>query len=408
MIANLDCEEELAAGAAGSAGSGTRARPRTLSAAARAATAGFGTLLRALAVPGDRLWIPGPVAADRLPEVPGLPSVELLTGRLETVRPTPGAAVLAWGETPSVEALRHRTGRPDEAPLESGATPELPGWIGALRRLPPADPAVVARVHDRRYCLEVQRTLGCALPGAGTVQSVEGLDRHLRTGAAAAGSGLWVAKAPLSAAGRHRVIGEGRAELDQESVRRRLEQLLERFGSLVVEPWVPRGADFGCTALLDGSGAVRALGCHRLEVDRRGAFVGLVLGEAGEVLAVGEREQLERTLRAVGRALADAGYAGPFGIDAFRWRDHRGVGRFHPLSEINARMTFGLVARALAERVRTPGAGAVEASGGPPRRSPGALRLGRTPPVVSGGEVLVPLVHPAGRAPGAWLRCGSG
>jgi hypothetical protein len=43
----------------------------------------------------------------------------------------------------------------------------------------------------------------------------------------------------------------------------------------------------------------------------------------------------------VAQALLEAGYFGPFGIDAFRWVDRAGVERFNPRCEINARYSMG-------------------------------------------------------------------
>ena len=40
-------------------------------------------------------------------------------------------------------------------------------------------------------------------------------------------------------------------------------------------------------------------------------------------------------------------------VDAFAYRDGDGTRRFHPLCEINARLTFGWIARALAARLGT-------------------------------------------------------
>ena len=50
-------------------------------------------------------------------------------------------------------------------------------------------------------------------------------------------------------------------------------------------------------------------------------------------------------------ALRSAGYVGPFGIDAWRYRRDDGAIVLNPLGEINARMTFGLVEWARAERL---------------------------------------------------------
>jgi hypothetical protein len=56
---------------------------------------------------------------------------------------------------------------------------------------------------------------------------------------------------------------------------------------------------------------------------------------------------LTATADRVAHALREAGYRGPFGIDAFRWRDAAGAVHLHPLCEINARLTFAHIAHAL-------------------------------------------------------------
>ena len=51
--------------------------------------------------------------------------------------------------------------------------------------------------------------------------------------------------------------------------------------------------------------------------------------------------RLEEAAARAGEALARAGYHGPFGIDAFRYRSAPGAPeRLNPLSEINARFTM--------------------------------------------------------------------
>ena len=42
---------------------------------------------------------------------------------------------------------------------------------------------------------------------------------------------------------------------------------------------------------------------------------------------------------------------GIYGIDAYRYRDDAGAVAFQPLCELNARMSFGHVARALVDRI---------------------------------------------------------
>jgi hypothetical protein len=55
----------------------------------------------------------------------------------------------------------------------------------------------------------------------------------------------------------------------------------------------------------------------------------------------GERAAIAAAFRQSARALAAAGYFGPFGMDAYRYRDARGETRLNPRSEINARYSMG-------------------------------------------------------------------
>lgn len=398
VLANLDLEEELRA-AFGAAG-GPR---RSLSAPARRAAAAAGSLLRVLCRPGDRLWLPAPLDPERLPELPGLPRPVLEHGAPEGL--APAAALLAWGEGPRAAGLRERWGI---GPSAGGDEP--PGAVDgplheALWRLPPASPEVVARVGHRSFALELAEALGGSLPGARMVADPGALEAHLAAGdrrsGLAASSGRWVVKAPYSAAGRERFRGTDSGELRRPEVRRRLEGLFERHGALLFEPWVERSADFGCAGLL-GRGASRLASRHRLEIDRRGAFRAIVVpapaaeepARALDPDAVGLRPEearlLDRAFEAVAARLRAAGYTGPFGLDAFRWRRPDGSEAFRPLAEINPRITFGLVARGLADRL---------ASGVPPAAAPIRLDLGGPPPPGS-----LTLLEPGeDGSPGAWL-----
>jgi hypothetical protein len=59
-----------------------------------------------------------------------------------------------------------------------------------------------------------------------------------------------------------------------------------------------------------------------------------------EELEVPERDALLREAHHTAAALHGAGYFGPFGIDAFRWR-HHGAPRFQARCDVNARYTMG-------------------------------------------------------------------
>jgi hypothetical protein len=352
LLGNLDAEEDLARLAFPWDAPGQKPRHRQpFSALARAQIAGAATLLRAFAREGDRLWTPVPVAAKRLAPVPGLPVPVLELGPLSRLKPA--LNLLAWAETPGVAAKRLAPSEKHLAP-GTGTAPlhEL------LWQLPVSSPEVVARVHHRAFCLRVAAELGCSLPGARRVASIAELAAHLAAGFGETGVAGWVVKAPLSAAGRARYVERAERTAGtplSEVARVRVERLLARHGPLLFEPWMLRTEDFGAAVLIFPEGP-RLVGFHRLVVDTVGRFQGIELrGElAGIDLPSGERETLERAVSSTAAALRREGYVGPFGIDAWRHRLPDGTVALHPLGEINARMTFGLVARALVDRVREP------------------------------------------------------
>ncbi|HEX5714693.1 MAG TPA: hypothetical protein VF179_00945 [Thermoanaerobaculia bacterium] len=301
ILANLLCEDELA-----------KIR-RTPSRETLQTVSGLATLLRVFAREGDRLWTPAAVDPERVLPVPGLPILE--SGPIE-----PTDELLAWCETPQAAALRKQPrSLVSDLPLH-----EL------LWHLPTAPPSIVAKVHHRAFHLQVAEELGCALPGARMVESLAELDRILPSSPSA-----WVVKAPLSASGRSRYIERKGPLLSDPKSRRTVERLFEGHGPLLFEPWMERTADFGCSALLTES-ELRIVGFHRQMVDIKGQFAGIEL----------PAEVPEIPVEGVAAALRREGYVGPFGIDAWSYRNG-----FNPLGEINARMTFGLVAWALAERL---------------------------------------------------------
>jgi hypothetical protein len=206
-----------------------------------------------------------------------------------------------------------------------------------------ADPGAKA-ANDRRVTVAVQRGLG--IEHAVVITDVASLDAR---------QGPWVAKAPWTAAGRDRILGDGPVRPDQRTY---AERLLARHGALVVEPWLERRFDVGVCARVE-RGRVIAEAPHTLVCDTRGAFVAISLTQPP--LTRAHREQLDRAVDACGQALAALGYDGPFTVDAFVW----GADVLHAPGEINARHSFGHVARAL-----------------------GGTRLGFGPPP-AGADVLV-------------------
>ena len=300
------------------------------------AVSGAATLLRVFAEDGDRLWTPVPVDPARVCEAAGLPRPLLESGDLRAL--PPAADVLAWG-------------RVDETS---------------------------ARVNHRCFAWSLARELGCALPAARMVESLADLADHLD----ATGLTCWVVKAPFSAAGRERHIERRGAGLERPETRLAVERLFSQHGPLLFEPWLPRTEDLGCAAYLYTEDP-RLASFHRQLVDDDGRFYGIELLPLSAIDLA-----LTRTVEQVGEALRRAGYVGPFGVDAWRYRDERGTVRLNPLGEINARMTFGLVARALAERL---GCG-------------GRLVFGREVPR---GASNVPLLLPGTSGHAAWWEATS-
>ena len=309
VIGNLDAEIEMARAA-------TPGPHPALSAATARLVARHAEHVRVFARPGDRLWVPGDATLER--EVAG-------------------TDILAWAETDAVASLR-------SLPVARPPSP-VPGlllsdtWTERLWQLH-TTPGIARACNDRRFAFDLACREGWTLPGARVVTSLDELPRD---------SQRWVAKAIFSAAGRERVRFSG----DEE--RLRLERLLSRFGALLLEPWVDRLLDLGCAGLVDVD-RVEVFPPHRLDSDAAGVFRAAVIDDAGDAIAEPPVLAAVRgTAEAAGAALAAAGYLGPFSVDAYLWRDRAGAVQLQRLSEINARLTFGLVARAAAGRASTRG-----------------------------------------------------
>ncbi len=207
-----------------------------------------------------------------------------------------------------------------------------------------ADPEA-KRANDRRLAREVT-----PLPGSFVIAPGATFDGE-------AWPASWVAKAVWSAAGRDRCRGNGPPNAEQKT---RLSRLLA-CGALVVEPWCERILDVGVCASIDATGAVTAQAPHGVIVDARGQFLGIDLSPPA--LEPAERAQLTSCVARAGELLRGAGHVGPFGVDAFVYAD--GSDRSLHVCEINARYSFGWIARAYARRTGCTRLG----FGSPPQRA---------------------------------------
>ncbi|MEM9554326.1 MAG: hypothetical protein AAGC60_08715 [Acidobacteriota bacterium] len=413
LIANLDAEVRW------------RRDGRILSGGPRAAIAGWGSLLRVLALEEDRLWLPAPLAAERVVAVPGLARPGLDHGRLDD---PPGTPTLRWAQAehgvsrravgdasavaPSLDgegfdslSVHRPPSIPSRCrPLESPAAVDR--LADRLAHLPSPDAQdsrvedIAAGVNHRAFGLSLARRLGIAAPGAGMARSIDEIVARLASVAEGAEPALrWVAKAPWTSSGRDRVW------LDSGSSREQLEAtagaLLRRHGMLALEPWDDRMDDFG-QLLWVADEALEWLGMHRQRVDARGQFVGVEVPAAGTArdalgLTPDEDAALRSAALAVGDALHRVGYRGPVGLDARRIRTVDGGTALRRLGEINARLTIGHLAHALVARLELQGSAVLASSGAGAR---------------SGAERVIPLLAPSAkggrRGDGLELRVSAG
>ena len=283
-VLNLDAEHELEAGRGYAP---TRELARIVALQGRRLQ---GDLVR----PGDVV-----VSAERLAREP---------------RAAAGLPGFAWCPTPQALALLEQAGaRPAAAP--------------------PA--AVLRAVNARPFAAALRAELGAPAEESFAKHVAATLAEVLELVARPAEQG-WLVRRTFGAAGRGRRRMTGRpAEPELAWLAASL-----RRGPLVVEPWVAVTLEYTRSAWVGADGAVVISPPCFQATEPSGAWTRTQRAGRGE-LARADDLRLEEAVERAGRALAAAGYFGPFGIDAFR---HRAPGRagdvLNPLSEINARYTM--------------------------------------------------------------------
>jgi uncharacterized ferritin-like protein (DUF455 family) len=168
-----------------------------------------------------------------------------------------------------------------------------------------------------------------------------------------------VAKSDYSCSGRGRKkLSKGKILSDPESSW--LKKQLSADGSLTLEPWVEKVADFSTQILVqDGKGVgkggpskIKVLGTTRFMTDHHGQYLGHYLGDQTVESPPGfwrwyhehsYSERLKKAALFVGEKLFKLGYRGPAGIDALVYRAH-GIYQLYPIVEVNTRWTMGSLA----------------------------------------------------------------
>jgi hypothetical protein len=199
--------------------------------------------------------------------------------------------------------------------------------------LPAPGLSLLRAVNHRRF----SAALGQTLPGARYAVTLDEVRAAIERPSP---SGPWLLKRPFGFAGRGRIKVDPARAGDLRHAQAWIEASLRSGEGLQVEPLVERLGDYALHGHVRRSGEVALGEPTRQECDETGAWTGSTRAMSGE-LAAPEVGALFEQARLAGIALQRAGYFGPFGLDAFRWRGAGGEPRFNPRSEINARYSMG-------------------------------------------------------------------
>ena len=162
-----------------------------------------------------------------------------------------------------------------------------------------------------------------------------------------------VVKAPWSSSGRGVRFMEGDMNIyDKGWVR----HVIEKQGSVMVEPYYNKVRDFGMEFVSDGKGLVSYVGLSLFQTSN-GAYTGNILASEDEkehmisrYISVDLLKAIRQKICTLMGVLLKDRYAGAFGIDMMVVRRDDGDGfLLHPCVEINLRRTMGHVAISLTE-----------------------------------------------------------
>ena len=162
-----------------------------------------------------------------------------------------------------------------------------------------------------------------------------------------------VVKAPWSSSGRGVRFMEGDMNIyDKGWVR----HVIEKQGSVMVEPYYNKVKDFGMEFVSDGKGLVSYVGLSLFQTSN-GAYTGNILASEDEkehmisrYISVDLLKVIRQKTCTMMGLLLKGRYAGAFGIDMMVVRRDDGDGfLLHPCVEINLRRTMGHVAISLTE-----------------------------------------------------------
>ena len=208
---------------------------------------------------------------------------------------------------------------------------------------------VIRQLSHRRYAMQLLERLQMPSTIGSSFETDQMSDI---TGRLDSGEHL-VVKAPWSSSGRGIRFVDGCLNIYDNGW---LRHVIEKQGSVMVEPYYNKVKDFGMEFLSDGCGVVNYVGLSLFQTSN-GAYTGNILAsEEEKEIAISHyipidllKSVQQKICIEMGALLKDR-YTGAFGIDMMVIRRDDGDGfLLHPCVEINLRRTMGHVAISLTE-----------------------------------------------------------
>lgn len=174
------------------------------------------------------------------------------------------------------------------------------------------------------------------LPGAAVADSMAALRAVVersplpRSGLGVSSQPAWVLRRSLSCAGRGRLIAEGWSRGVEAWGAAALAE-----GPIEVQPLVDIVEEYSTHGWIQESGELRC-GAPLCWRPAHGAARRVELPPPSDR----DLARISASGREVGEILRGIGYAGPFGVDAFRWRPAAGEVRLQVVTDVNARLTL--------------------------------------------------------------------
>lgn len=257
--------------------------------------------------------------------------------------------------------------------------------LGVDRCLLPDDKAIeqMKELSHRRTSIEINRRLMAAgfhvpqLPKE--ITSVDDIDLSCR----------WMLKTPWSSSGRGVFDTRG---VEAKRLADRIAGVVRKQGSVVAEPFLAEIRSFAMLYEMEG-GVARYLGLSLFENHPGGAYAGNVVAsqemlerELSRYVEIGYQRRLSLELGKVLEEVIGESYSGYCGVDMMVY-DDGGAMKVAPCVELNLRMTMGIMAYMLADKVLAPGRKAMFAMGQPDDLCGAVFENNR---LVSGDVALTP------------------